>query len=102
MGVLDRLLAWLIADTRKAMSGAECSGLHVSPSTGEDVVEACGKMGVLDRLLARLKARGHRVVLFSQYNRMLGMWLHIKPCGCDLMCLRACVASSKTHEFAVF
>jgi SNF2 family DNA or RNA helicase len=28
-------------------------------------------MGVLDRLLAKLKARGHRVTLFSQYNRML-------------------------------
>ena len=28
-------------------------------------------MGVLDRLLARLAARGHRVVLFSQSNRML-------------------------------
>ena len=39
--------------------------------TGEDIVEAAGKMGVLDRLLAKLKARGHRVTLFSQYNRML-------------------------------
>lgn len=38
---------------------------------GEDVVEAAGKMGVLDRLLDRLKGRGHRVTLFSQYNRML-------------------------------
>ena len=28
-------------------------------------------MGVLDRLLAKLKGRGHRVTLFSQYNRML-------------------------------
>ena len=34
-------------------------------------MEAAGKMGVLDRLLAKLKARGHRVTLFSQYNRML-------------------------------
>ena len=39
--------------------------------TGEDIVEAAGKMGVLDRLLAKLKGRGHRVTLFSQYNRML-------------------------------
>ena len=34
-------------------------------------MEAAGKMGVLDRLLDRLKARGHRVTLFSQHNRML-------------------------------
>ncbi|KAK9840665.1 hypothetical protein WJX81_008358 [Elliptochloris bilobata] len=40
-------------------------------STGEDIVEASGKMGVLDRMLRKLKERGHRVTLFSQYNRML-------------------------------
>lgn len=40
-------------------------------SSGEDIVEAAGKMGVLDRLLSKLKGRGHRVTLFSQYNRML-------------------------------
>lgn len=40
---------------------------------GEDLVEAAGKMGVLDRLLDRLKARGHRVTLFSQHNRMLNI-----------------------------
>ena len=34
-------------------------------------MEAAGKMGVLDRLLDRLKGRGHRVVLFSQFNKML-------------------------------
>ena len=44
---------------------------HCVQIAGEDVVEAAGKMGVLDRLLARLAARGHRVVLFSQSNRML-------------------------------
>ena len=30
------------------------------------------KMAVLDRLLVKLKARGHRVVLFSQFNIMVG------------------------------
>jgi hypothetical protein len=40
-------------------------------STGEDIVEASGKMAVLDRLLRKLAARGHRVVLFSQFARML-------------------------------
>ena len=33
---------------------------------GEDIVAASGKLGVLDRLLAKLQAKGHRVVLFSQ------------------------------------
>ena len=32
---------------------------------------ASGKMVVLDRLLSKLKKRGHRVVLFSQYTRTL-------------------------------
>lgn len=30
-----------------------------------------GKLSVLDRLLSKLKARGHRVVLFSQFTMML-------------------------------
>lgn len=38
---------------------------------GEDIVEASGKMAVLDRMLAMLFARGHRVTLFSQFNIML-------------------------------
>jgi SNF2 family DNA or RNA helicase len=40
-------------------------------AAGEDIVEASGKMVVLDRMLSKLKDRGHRVTLFSQYNRML-------------------------------
>lgn len=30
-----------------------------------------GKMQVLDKLLSKLKTRGHRVVLFSQFKMML-------------------------------
>ena len=30
-------------------------------------------MGVLDRMLGMLQARGHRVVLFSQFNTMLDL-----------------------------
>jgi hypothetical protein len=37
----------------------------------EEIVTASGKMVVLDRLLSKLKKRGHRVVLFSQYTRTL-------------------------------
>ncbi|KAG1680939.1 hypothetical protein FOA52_009898 [Chlamydomonas sp. UWO 241] len=40
-------------------------------STGEEIVEGSGKMQVLDRLLIKLQERGHRVVLFSQFNIML-------------------------------
>eukprot|EP01034_Spumella_vulgaris_P021358 gene21358-27388_t len=40
-------------------------------SATEDIVEASGKMKVLDKLLAALKAKGHRVVLFSQFTRTL-------------------------------
>lgn len=38
---------------------------------GEDVVTASGKFEVLDRLLGLLLRRGHRVVLFSQFNMTL-------------------------------
>ena len=34
-------------------------------------MEASGKMAVLDRMLAMLFQRGHRVTLFSQFNIML-------------------------------
>jgi SNF2 family DNA or RNA helicase len=34
-------------------------------------VPPVGKLSVLDRLLSKLKARGHRVVLFSQFTMML-------------------------------
>ena len=34
-------------------------------------MEASGKMRTLDILLRRLKLKGHRVVIFSQFTRML-------------------------------
>ena len=34
-------------------------------------MDASGKMQVLDRLLAKLKAKGHRVVIFSQFKMVL-------------------------------
>lgn len=40
-------------------------------AAGEDIVMASGKLEVLDRLLAKLKAKGHRVVLFCQWNKTL-------------------------------
>jgi SWI/SNF-related matrix-associated actin-dependent regulator of chromatin subfamily A member 5 len=38
---------------------------------GEHLVENCGKMVVLDKLLMRLHERGHRVLLFTQMTRIL-------------------------------
>ncbi|KAL0230243.1 hypothetical protein PCE1_003804 [Barthelona sp. PCE] len=38
---------------------------------GEHLVEASGKMRLLDMLLARLKQRGSKVLLFSQFTMML-------------------------------
>merc|ERR1719478_450005 len=38
---------------------------------GEHLVEACGKLRLLDKLLAKLKSRGHRVLLFTQMTRLL-------------------------------
>ncbi len=40
-------------------------------STDESIVEASGKMKVLDMLLRKLQAAGHRVVIFSQFTRVL-------------------------------
>ena len=37
----------------------------------ESLIEASGKLQILDRLLAKLKEHGHRVVLFSQFTRCL-------------------------------
>jgi SWI/SNF-related matrix-associated actin-dependent regulator of chromatin subfamily A member 5 len=38
---------------------------------GDHVVTNCGKLSLLDRLLPRLKADGHRVLIFSQMTRVL-------------------------------
>jgi len=37
----------------------------------DDMVKASGKLNLLDRMLPRLKADGHRVLLFSQFTSML-------------------------------
>jgi len=38
---------------------------------GEHLIEACGKLIVLDKLLKRLKEKGSRVLVFSQMTRVL-------------------------------
>ena len=41
------------------------------PVLGDELVAASGKMMVLERLLDALFARGHKVLLFSQFTTML-------------------------------
>ena len=41
------------------------------PVLNEELVTASGKMMVLERLLDALFARGHKVLLFSQFTTML-------------------------------
>ena len=41
------------------------------PPLGEHLVENCGKMVLLDKLLMRLQTLGHRVLLFTQMTRVL-------------------------------
>jgi SNF2 family DNA or RNA helicase len=45
-------------------------GTH-QPILNEDLVNASGKMMVLDRLLCELFRRKHKVLLFSQFTTML-------------------------------
>ena len=39
----------------------------------EELVASCGKFGLMHRLLLRLRARGHKVLIFSQMTRMLDL-----------------------------
>ncbi|KAA0156459.1 hypothetical protein FNF29_01250 [Cafeteria roenbergensis] len=50
------------ADEAAAGSGSQ---------TDESIVESCSKMQVLDSMLRRLKADGHKVLIFSQFARTL-------------------------------
>ncbi|XP_055307767.1 SWI/SNF-related matrix-associated actin-dependent regulator of chromatin subfamily A member 5-like, partial [Sitodiplosis mosellana] len=67
---------------------------NIEPSppytTDQHLVDSCGKMKVLDQLLAQLKAQGSRVVLFSQAIRVMLeiiedylMWRGYKCCRLD-------------------
>lgn len=46
------------------------SGSYFYPPV-EQIVEQCGKFRLLDRLLARLFARNHKVLVFSQWTKIL-------------------------------
>ena len=47
-------------------------GAETPPFTNDErLIKHSGKMVLLDKLLAKLHAQGHRVLLFSQMTRML-------------------------------
>ena len=52
------------------LNGAE---IGFDGSTDEKLVQSSGKLLVLDKLLAKLHAKGHRVVLFSQFVSVLNI-----------------------------
>jgi SWI/SNF-related matrix-associated actin-dependent regulator of chromatin subfamily A member 5 len=75
----------LITQLRKAANhpflfhGVEQPSLDGRPTS--EIVTTSGKMTVLERLLHKLHANGHRVVIFSQYTAMLDIiadFLHYK------------------------
>ncbi len=71
----SRKLAVLLAQLRKAANhpylfpGCETISMDGLPT--EEIVKYSGKMVVLDNLLKKLFAKGHRIVLFSQYTQVL-------------------------------
>lgn len=44
----------------------------------ESVIRTCGKFWVLDDILTKLKATGHRVLIFSQMVKLLNI-LEVRP-----------------------
>jgi ATP-dependent DNA helicase len=50
------------------------------PILDEELVDASGKMMVLDRLLGELFKRGHKVLLFTQFTTMLDI-IEVCPCA---------------------
>lgn len=66
-------------------------GIEPGPPYTNDqhLLDSCGKLNVLDQLLAQLKAQGSRVVLFSQFKIMLDIiedyltWKNYKFCRLD-------------------
>ena len=65
------------------------------PALGEHLIDSCGKLKVLDKLLARLKERNHRVLVFSQMTRMLDVLedFLVMRCVCGVF-IHASMASS--------
>ncbi|CAA7264446.1 unnamed protein product [Cyclocybe aegerita] len=65
----------------------------MEPILGEELVNASGKMMILDRLLRELFKRGHKVLLFSQFTTMLDI---IEDWAVDFMKWNICRIDGKS------
>jgi hypothetical protein len=65
---------------------AEVKDQQPDTKTVDLLVNASGKFVLLDKLLPRLKADGHRILLFSQFKIMLDI-IEVRGC-CNRVCWR--------------
>lgn len=70
------------------LNGVESEVRNAQPNakTVDLLVNASGKLVLLDKLLPRLKDEGHRVLLFSQFKIMLDIiedYLHLRSIKCE-------------------
>lgn len=88
----QKALGSILMELRKAANHPYLiEGIEPGPpyTTDQHLVDSCGKMMVLDKLLARLQSQGSRVVLFSQFVIVLNlledylMWRGYKYCRLD-------------------
>lgn len=73
MGYYKRLSS-LVAQLRKVCNHPYLFAGAEDPNAEDwlgTMVAASGKLSLLDRMLIGLRAKGHRVVIFSQYTRVL-------------------------------
>lgn len=81
----------IVMELRKAANHPYLiEGIEGPPyTTDQHLVDNCGKMIILDQLLAKLKAQGSRVILFSQFVIVLNIiedylqWKGYKFCRLD-------------------
>ena len=84
-----------------------CLSLGVEPEPfqlGEHLVEASGKLVLIDHLLTYLKAGGHKVLLFSQMTRMLDIlqdYLGYRGESTVYVCFPYCLSLCETTSLQV-
>lgn len=88
----QKTINMILMELRKAANHPYLiDGIEPGPpyTTDQHLVDSCGKMMVLDKLLAKLKSQGSRVVLFSQFIIVLNLledyliWRGFKYCRLD-------------------
>jgi ATP-dependent DNA helicase len=90
----------VVMQLRKVASHPFLFDWPIDPETGshvinEDLVNASGKMLLLNRLLDELHRRGHKVLVFSQFTTMLDI---IEDWAVDYKGLNVCRIDGSTHQ----